>query len=64
MNLEKKAHLGDLEEVNMLKSMQQSKRQEAIKNLHENKTFMKEWFEEGRKDWAKNQKIRAHEIKR
>ena len=41
--LEKKAHDDNLSEVNMLKSIQQSKRQEAINKVKENQTFMKEW---------------------
>ena len=35
-NLEKKAQRDEQEEINMLKSMQQTKRQDAMKNLREN----------------------------
>jgi hypothetical protein len=49
--LEKKAKNDHQAEVNMLQSMQQTKRQEAMNNLKENQKFMKEWFAEGHKNW-------------
>lgn len=48
----------------MLKSIQQTKRQEAMKKLNENKQFMQEWEAEGRKNWKNNREIRAKEIDR
>ena len=62
--LEKKAQNDHMTEVNMLKSMQQTKRQDAMKNLKENQTFMKQWFAEGKKNWQSNQDIRAKEMMR
>ena len=47
-NLEKKAADDDLAETNMLKSIQQSKRQDALAKMKENQTFMKEWLDEGK----------------
>ena len=63
-NLEKKAKNDDMAEINMLKSMQQTKRQENMKNLNENQTFMKQWFAEGRQNWKSNREIRTKEILR
>lgn len=63
-NLKERARKGDLEEKNMLQSMQQDKRQEAMKKLRENQDFMKSWESKGREDWRKNRSTRAHEIQR
>ena len=54
VNLEKTAYQGELEEKNMLTSMQQQKRKEALRKLQENKEFMQEWEKEGRKNWRVN----------
>lgn len=64
VNLEKDAHNGDVEEVNMLKSMQQTKRQEAMRVMKENKSFNKEWDNEGKANWKVNRETRAKEIAR
>ena len=45
-------------------SIQQAKRQEAMRKLQENKQFMKEWEADGRKNWKQNREIRAKEIER
>ena len=63
-NLEKKAHDDDVSEMNMLKSLQQSKRQDALSKMKENQTFMKEWQAEGKQNWKQNREIRAKEIAR
>lgn len=63
-NLLKKAREDDLAEVNMLQSIQQTKRQEAMRKLKENKQFMQEWEKEGRKNWKQNRDIRFKEIER
>lgn len=44
--------------------MQQTKRQEAINKLKENKIFIKEWEAEGKEKWRENKEKRAHEIER
>ena len=63
-NLEKKAIEDDLAEKNMLSSLQQTKRQEAIRKMKENQEFMKEWEAEGRINWKHNRETRAKEIAR
>lgn len=50
-NLHKKAREDEATEVNMLMSIQQAKRQEAMRKLQENKQFMQDWEAEGRKNW-------------
>ena len=62
--MEKKAHDDDLAEKNMLSSIQQQKRQEAMKKLLENRQFMQDWERTGKKDWRKNRETRASEIAR
>jgi len=62
--LETKAHTDDLAEVNMLKSIQQTKRQDAIRKLHENRQFMQDWEAEGKTNWRENRELRAKEIER
>lgn len=49
-------------ETNMLRSIQQSKRQENIQKLKENQQFMKDWMTEGKRNWKKNRETRASEI--
>ena len=62
--LQKKAREDDVAEVNMLQSIQQAKRQEAIRKLHENRQFMQDWEAEGRQNWRTNRETRAKEIAR
>lgn len=48
----------------MLRSMQQTKRQEAMRVMKENKQFNKEWENEGKANWKINRETRAKEIAR
>lgn len=63
-NLEKKAEQDMLADRNMLMSIQQQKRQDAIKVLNENKQFMDDWQQTGTQNWRKNREVRASEIAR
>lgn len=62
--LKERARKGDEQERNMLSSIQQDKRKEAIRKLKENKEFMKDWESKGKESWKQNQEKRAYEIKR
>lgn len=48
----------------MLSSLQQTKRQDALRKMQENKEFMQEWETEGRQNWKQNRETRAKEIAR
>ena len=48
----------------MLSSLQQTKRQDALRKMQENKEFMLEWESEGRQNWKSNRETRAKEIAR
>lgn len=63
-SLHKKAREDDQAEVSMLQSIQQAKRQDAIRKLHENRQFMQDWEADGRKNWRANREVRAKEIAR
>lgn len=64
VELRERAQKGEREEKRLLETMQQSKRQEAIRKMHENKQFMSEWEQAGKQNWKRNMRTRAAEIKR
>lgn len=45
-------------------SIQQTKRQDAMRKMHENRQFMQDWEKEGKQNWRHNQDVRAKEIAR
>jgi hypothetical protein len=63
-NFSKRARDDEQAEISMLQSMQQSKRQEALQKMQENKEFMNDWNKTGRQNWKTNQNKRAAEISR
>lgn len=64
VELRERAQKGEREEKRLLETMQQSKRQEAMRKMHENKEFMSEWEQAGKQNWKRNMRTRAAEIKR
>ena len=54
----------DKEERNLIQTVQRRQRDDNRTKLRENQDFMKEWEEEGRQNWKKNQRTRADNIAR